>query len=442
MVKVHYSAIAIVFLIIASFPKAHQKLILDPWAWERPGVAGSTALVLGYHHRQEQGMAATHRKLSQANMIFQDAVDTAIREKGEVGLQVAAYLDGKPVVDVWGGVADLTTGRPVDRDTLFPVFSVVKAVAAIALHIQAERGLIEYEAPIARYWPEFAANGKGSATIRDALSHRLGIPQMPSGVTPSLMSDYEWMIEHLAQLKPLFTPGAANAYMCYTFGWVIAECVRRTDPQRRPFGAFVQQEICAPLQIDDVWVGIPGELESRVARLIDAPNRPLPPDSPIFSAIPPQVTTKEEIFGRSDVRRACIPGANGIMNARSAARLFAMLANGGELDGARLLSQQRVTSFSVPRFDTDRPDGVLGYPARVGTAGFWLGGTDSAAEDPCQIVGRNPRTICHPGAGGSIAWANPDTRLAVAICHNRMTHAPGVAFEPIKEAVQEVFGVQ
>jgi len=387
-------------------------------------------------------MSMDAKRLSQANIVFQDAVDRAIRDRGEVGLQVAAYLDGRLVVDVWGGVADLTTGRRVNRDTLFPVFSVVKAVAAVALHIQAERGLIDYEAPIARYWPEFAANGKGSATIRHALSHRLGIPQMPLGVTPSLMSDYNWMVEQLARLKPLFTPGTANGYMCYTFGWVIAECVRRTDPKNRPFGAFVRQEICAPLEIDDVWVGIPGEIESRVARLINAPDRPLPPDSPIFAAIPPEVATKEEIFGRSDVRRACIPGANGIMNARSAARLFAMLANGGELDGVRLLSQQRVASFSVPRADTDRPDSVLRYPARVGTAGFWLGGTAGAAEDPCQLVGRNPRTICHPGAGGSIAWANPDARLAVAICHNRMTHAPGAAFGPVKEAVEEVFGPQ
>jgi len=387
-------------------------------------------------------MAAPPRKLSQANTIFQDAVDTAIREKGEVGLQVAAYLDGEPVVDVWGGVADVSTGRRVDRDTLFPVFSVVKAVAAIALHIQAERGFIEYEAPVARYWPEFSANGKGSASIRDALSHRLGIPQMPAGVTPSLMSNYDWMVEHLAQLTPLFPPGTANAYMCYTFGWVIAECVRRTDPRKRPFGEFVRQEICAPLKIDDVWVGLPAELEPRVARLVNAPNRPLPEDSPIFAAIPPQVATKEEIFGRSEVRRACIPGANGIMTARSAARLFAMLANGGELDGVRLLSEHRVASFSNPRRDTDRPDSVLGYPVRVGTAGFWLGGGNYAAEDPCQLIGRNPRTICHPGAGGSIAWANPDTRLAVAICHNRMTHAPGVAYEPIKEALQEVFGDQ
>jgi CubicO group peptidase (beta-lactamase class C family) len=384
----------------------------------------------------------TARQLSLANDIFQRAVDRAISERGEVGLQVAACLDGELVVDAWGGIADPASGRRVDRSTLFPVFSVVKAVTAVSLHIQAERGLIDYEAPIARYWPEFAANGKDRATICDALSHRLGIPQMPAGVTPELMSDYDWMVEQVARLEPLFPPGTANGYMCYTFGWIIAECVRRTDPKHRPFGQFVRQEICEPLRIDDLWVGIPAQLEARLARLVNAPNRPLSPDSPIFAAIPPQVATKEEIFGRSDVRRACVPGANGIMSARGACRLFAMLANGGELDGVRLLSPERVASFSVPRADTDKPDRVLGYPAKVGTAGFWLGGSETAAEDPCQLVGRNPRTICHPGAGGSIAWANPDARLAVAICHNRMTHAPGTAFAPIREAVEEVFGAQ
>jgi CubicO group peptidase (beta-lactamase class C family) len=136
-------------------------------------------------------MAAGAPLRSEANSVFQKAVEGAIREQGEVGLQVAVYHRGELVVDAWGGVADETTGRKVDADTLFPVFSVVKAVTATALHIQAERGLIAYDQPVARYWPEFAAQGKEHATIRDALSHRLGIPQMPEGVTPELMCDYD-----------------------------------------------------------------------------------------------------------------------------------------------------------------------------------------------------------------------------------------------------------
>lgn len=381
-------------------------------------------------------MAAVARSKSNLNEIFAQAVESSIRDHGEIGLHVAIYHDGELLVDVWGGIADPATGRKVQRDTLFPVFSVTKAVTATALHIQAERGLVDYDQPVAHYWPEFAAQGKERTTVRDALSHRTGIPQMPEGATPERMADYHWMVDQLARMKPWFEPGTTNAYHCYTFGWIIAEIVRRTDPKGRPFGAFVQEEICAPLGIEDIHIGIPGAVEHRVARLIDPPDMQMPPDAPFFRCIPPQVGCFESIFGRSDVRRACIPGAGGIMNARAVARMFAMLANEGELDGVRLLSPQRVRSFSQPRPDTDdQPDAILGFPVRVGTAGYWLGGPTAPS-----VVGSNPRTLHHPGAGGSIGWANPETRIAGAICHNRMFNAPDDPFAPIAEAIRRSFG--
>jgi CubicO group peptidase (beta-lactamase class C family) len=142
-------------------------------------------------------MAAVALSRLETNRLLQKATGTAIRDHGELGLQVAVYHEKDLLVDAWGGIADETTGRPVDGETLFPVFSVVKAVTATALHIQAERGLLAYDQPIARYWLEFAAEGKAHATIRDALSHRLGIPQMPADVTPELMSNYEWMVDQL-----------------------------------------------------------------------------------------------------------------------------------------------------------------------------------------------------------------------------------------------------
>ena len=119
------------------------------------------------------------------------------------------------------------------------------------MHIQAERGLVEYDQPIAHYWPEFGAQGKDQTTVRDGLSHRAGIPQMPVDATPERMANYNWMVDQLARMKPWFEPGTTNAYHCYTFGWIVAEIVRRTDPKGRSFGAFVQEEICAPLGIDD-----------------------------------------------------------------------------------------------------------------------------------------------------------------------------------------------
>ena len=124
------------------------------------------------------------------NAVVQKAVDMAIHERGEIGLQIAAYLNGELVVDCWGGLADETTGRKVDADTLFPIFSVVKAVTAVALHIQAERGLVDYYEPMATYWPEFGAHGKDKGTVYDALTHRIGVPLMPNAVTPELMCDW------------------------------------------------------------------------------------------------------------------------------------------------------------------------------------------------------------------------------------------------------------
>src|SRR2546421_1981986 len=180
------------------------------------------------------------------NHVVQVAVDSAINKGGEIGVQVAAYLDGKLAVDVCGGIADQTTGKKVDRDTVFPVFSIIKAVTATALHIQAEKGLVDYYAPIARYWPEFGKHGKDHGTVNDALTHRLGLPLMPVGVTPELMCDWDWMVSQLAEMRPLFEPGTKSAYMAYTFGWVVGEVVRRTDRKERAFGTFIQEEICQP----------------------------------------------------------------------------------------------------------------------------------------------------------------------------------------------------
>ena len=122
--------------------------------------------------------------------IVQEAIDVAIGERGEIGVQVAAYLDSELVIDQWGGLADETTGREVDGDTLFPVFSNIKAMTATALHIQAERGLVDYYQPVASYWPEFGKYGKDKGTVFDALTHRIGVPLMPVGVTPELMCDW------------------------------------------------------------------------------------------------------------------------------------------------------------------------------------------------------------------------------------------------------------
>ena len=273
--------------------------------------------------------------------IFQTAVDEAI-QAGEVGIQFAVYKDEELVVDVWGGVADKATGRQVDRQTLFNVFSVTKAITATALHIQAERGLVDYDAPIARYWPEFAAHGKDRATVRDGLSHRTGIPAMPAGVTPEQMADYDWMVNALANLEPVFEPGTTNAYHSYTWGWINSVIVERTDPGQRPFRQFVHEEIAQPLGIEDLWMGLPPEDEPRVAHMYNSEISIADQSTARGRSMPVQVAGTQDVFGRSIVRQAVIPGAGGIYNAISSARFFALLANEGQLDGVRLLSPERV----------------------------------------------------------------------------------------------------
>jgi CubicO group peptidase (beta-lactamase class C family) len=386
--------------------------------------------------------ATTPEQTLPANAAVQRAIDAAIASGREIGLQVAAYHRGRLVADAWGGIADPATGRPVAGDTLFNVYSVTKAVAATAVHMLVDRGRLAYDAPLARWWPEYAAHGKGATTVRDVLTHRACIPQMPEGVTPERMCDWDWMARAIADLEPLAEPGTKTLYLSMTFGWILGELVRRADPQNRSLGRFVREEIAQPLAITDLWIGIPDEVEPRVARQVDA-MVPVPAEylPPLFLAsMPPAVALTPAVFERPDVRRAEVAGVGGIFNARSQARFWAMLAGGGELDGVRLLSQELVATLNTPRPRSDEPDPVMfGFPIPITIGGFWFGG-----ERPPVCSVKNPRAICHPGQGGSIGWADPDNELAVAICHNRLfnpTTREEDAILPIADALREALGL-
>ena len=362
-----------------------------------------------------------------ANRAVQAAIDHAIAEEGEIGIQVAAYLGDELVVDCWAGVADRASGRPVDGDTLFNVFSVTKAVPATAIHVQAERGLLDYDAPIAAYWPEFAQNGKAHITVRDALTHRTGMPQMPPDTSPETICDWDGTASGLAALAPIL-PHGKPAYQSMSFGWILGEIVRRTDPGRRSFRDFVREEIAEPFGMPDLWLGIDEAVEPRIATLYEEGAGPLPPPDSYFArSLPASVQLVPAVFERPDVRRACIAGVGGIFTARSEARLWAILANGGALGGKRLLSRDRVDAACQPRTDGDEPDPVyFNAPMTLSQGGYWMHSDMSLT---CPAKGR--RTICVPGAGGSLGWADPDSRLAVAFCHNRMTRPRSCADNPL-----------
>jgi CubicO group peptidase (beta-lactamase class C family) len=330
----------------------------------------------------------------------------------ETGVQICAYRSGEPIVDGWAGRMGEDDDRRVDGSTLFPIFSVSKAVTATAVHLQAERGLVEYDRPLAAYWPEYGTNGKEGVTVRQVLTHRAGVPQMPEDVTPERLGDWDWMTGRLAEVVPALPPGTKNTYLSMSFGWLLGEVVRRTDPERRPFGRFVRQEICEQLGMDSFFFGVPPDEIGRVATL-SYPQQPSPPPrgSLVRRAVPPQVGLNPTVFNRPDVLTACVPAVGAVSNARSLARFFAMIANRGALDGVRLLSEERVLSFLRPRSDPAEPDETYGRPMPVGEGGFWLaapGGQEGG------------RVLAHTAAGGTLAWADVDTGLAVAFCHNRM----------------------
>ena len=370
----------------------------------------------------------------QANAAVQAVLEEMVASGHETGLQVAAYLNGRLVIDAVAGLADPTTGRPVDGDTLFTVFSTTKGVTATCVHILAERGQLNYDAPIARYWPEFAAHGKERATVRDALTHRAGVPQMPDGLEPADLCDWDAICARIAELPPLWEPGTQTGYHAYTFGWILGEVLQRIDG--RPIAAFVREEICALLGIEDIYFGITEAVEERVAPLQHealTENTAAPDaDALLFRAIPPRLAPSARVHNRPDVRRASIPAGGGIMSARAIARHYAALI--GEVDGVRLLPAERLRIAT--ELQTSEPDLALALPIRK-ALGYWLGGRLSPMSERITAFG-------HPGAGGSTGFADPAYGLAVGFTKNRLvttTDPTESAAFRVAERIREALGV-
>ncbi len=372
-----------------------------------------------------------------ATSAVQHVLDDLVASGREIGVQVAAYLHDELIVDAWAGMADPQAERAVDGQTLFNVFSVTKGIAATALHLQAERGLVDYDSPVARYWPEYGVKGKQSVTVRDALSHRTGTPQMPPASTPSSICDWDATVAGIAALAPAYPVGQPS-YQAVSFGWVIGEIVRRTDPQHRSFRAFIMEEICEPYGIQDLWIGIPDHEVPRIAKLTDTLNmKPPPPGSVLEQAMPFEVRLGPDVFDLPQVRRATIAGVGGIFNARSLARFWAILANGGELDGKRLLSRERVGMAAQMRPGGTLPDPVFfGMPMPLSQGGFWM--YDGSC--PLTMALASKSAIGSPGAGGSLGWADPRTGLAVAYCHNRMSGEDGASL--VGDAIRKTLSIQ
>jgi CubicO group peptidase (beta-lactamase class C family) len=332
--------------------------------------------------------------MTDATTRVQQRLDELVRDGTEVGVQVAAYVDGELALDVWAGLADETTGREVDGETLFTVFSATKGVAATAIHILADRGALEYDAPVARDWPEFAARGKQSITLRHVLGHRAGLARLPAGVTPATMPDWSAMTDAIAGMEPEWPPGSRTLYNGMTFGWILGELVRRVDG--RTIRRFVHDEIGRPLGVSDLHIGVDAADEPRVARLRDADSQ--------ATSVP------AERWNSSALRRAILPAAGGLFNARSLARMYAALAAGG----APLLSPARVRAASARQ----TPPEQAVESGMVFGLGYRLGSTIYPPENPMHALTERETVFGHTGAGGSIGFADPERRFAVAVTKN------------------------
>ncbi len=227
------------------------------------------------------------------------------------------------------------------------------------------------------------------------------------------------------------------AYQAVSFGWVIGEIVRRTDPLRRSFRDFVLEEICRPFGIEDLWIGVPQSVEPRIAKLVDALNmKPPPAGSILEKSMPFAVRLAPDVFELPEVRHAEIAGVGGIFTARSCARFWANLANYGDLDGKRLVSAERVNEVCQLRPGGSLPDPVFfGMPMPLSEGGYWK----YDGKSPLTLALNSPTAIACPGAGGSLGWADPQTGLAVAYCHNRMSVVDGASL--VGDAIRSVLGI-
>ena len=321
----------------------------------------------------------------------------------EQGVRFALALDGEIVVDLWGGRADRAGTQPFDPDTLTPVFSVTKAVSALMIARAVDRGRIDYDKPVADGWPEFAQGGQAAITVAQLLSHQAGLPGFPEPMEPSLWYEWDAITAKLAGMSPLWEPGTACGYHPLTWGYLAGEVFRRADG--RTLGRALAEDVAGPLGLD-LHIGLPTAEHGRVAEMVRP--KAMPDLEPVTEVRRAAFLTKwASASGRSsaDWRTMEIPSANGHATAPALARLMAILACDGELDGRTWLSRSAADALRRERISGD--DLVL--PFRLS----W--GAGVMRNDPEQgWLGPGGRTVGHYGWGGSCAFADPDRRLSGA----------------------------
>jgi CubicO group peptidase (beta-lactamase class C family) len=349
-----------------------------------------------------------------------DAFVANFERHGEVGAAFCVHLNGRRIVDLWGGTIAPGVSDPYTGDTLQMVMSTTKGVVAIAAHLLAQEGRLDFDAPVTRYWPEFAAEGKGEMPVRWLFSHRAGLAAID---TPLDLDDvYAWdpVVSALAAQRPNWEPGSRHGYHAITYGWLAGEVIRRASGTT--VGRFVAERVARPLGLE-FWIGLPDAFNARVAPLIPAP--PPPPGGPAdpfaVRLADPKTLLHRAFTNPAGMvvaanlpafRAAEVPAINGIGTARALSRMYAACI--GEVDGARLLNAQ--TAERALRPEAQGEDLVVGYETRYGT-GFQL----SFPSRPMAGDG----SFGHYGMGGSVGFAHPARGLSFGYVMNQMLSPSG-----------------
>ena len=331
-------------------------------------------------------------------------------ERGDVGASVFVTLDGEPVVDLWGGDAGPGGGAWAE-DTIVNVYSTTKTMASLCVLMLADRGEVDWDAPVARYWPGFEKNGKEGVLVRHVMSHTAGLSGFDPAIAPEQLYDWEGITAHVAAQQPWWEPGTQSGYHAVTQGVLQGEIVRRVTG--RSLGTFFREEVAEPLGAD-FHIGLDPRHDDRVGELI-------PPEMGLdgqnaegAGEVAKRTLGSVHLTGREPQttgwRRAEIPAAGGISNARGVGRVHSAIACGGEVDGVRLLSPAGVDTIFEEQ--SNGPDLVFGIPVRFGM-GFGL-------KSDFFPLGPNERVCFWGGWGGSLAVTDVDARFTVSYVMNRM----------------------
>tara|TARA_E500000331_G_scaffold319464_1_gene332222 strand:- start:809 stop:2023 length:1215 start_codon:yes stop_codon:yes gene_type:complete len=384
----------------------------------------------------------------------QNIFEKSLEDGFELGGAICLEVKGEKVLDLWGGYKDQDRNEAWEENTIVNVFSTTKGIAAICLLQLIEKGLIDIEKPVSNYWPEFSQSGKEDIPVKYLFCHKSGLCGVREPLETGAFSDWDLICNQLAKQEPLWEPGSAHGYHAITYGHLVGELLKRVDG--RTIGTYFKEEIAEPLDLD-FWIGLPDSEFDRVSDIYPSKPSPLQFLFPLLAKLPrfllPGPTKFLVDFGDTSKpvgaafnnppiasnngmeantkkwRNAEIPAANGHGTARSIAKLYGVLANGGSLDGLHILSPDTIEMARTTQ--SDGKDLVLGGMHTRFGLGFMLGTKNVS-------MGPNSEAFGHGGAGGSLGFADPDNNISLGFVMNQMH--PGItAWKTATDVAESVY---